>query len=69
MMISEEKNSSALQRFHAYVVHSIVTRGAAIIRVEGTATSDELVIVQAVQVNAQASGHWPGLIICWAGIP
>ena len=39
------------------VVHSIVTRGAATIMVEGTATSDELVIVRAVQVNAQASGH------------
>ena len=32
-----------------YVVHSIVTRGAATIRVEGTTTSNELVIVQAVQ--------------------
>ena len=29
----------------------------ATIRVEGTATSNELVIVQAVQVNAQASGR------------
>ena len=28
-----------------YVVHSIVMRGAATVRVEGTTTSDELVIV------------------------
>ena len=41
---------------HLCVVGSIMTRGAATVRVEGTATSDELVIVQAVQVNAQASG-------------
>ena len=38
------------------VVHSIMMRGAATIRVEGTTTSNELVVVQAVQVNAQASG-------------
>ena len=30
---------------HLCVVHSIMTRGAATVRVEGTATSDELVIV------------------------
>ena len=30
---------------HLCVVHSIVTRGAATVRVEGTATSDELVVV------------------------
>ena len=42
---------------HLCVVHLIMTRGAATVRVEGTATSNELVIVQAVQVNAQASGH------------
>ena len=41
---------------HLCVVHSIMTRGAATIRVKGTATSNELVVVQAVQVNAQASG-------------
>ena len=46
MMISEEKNSSALQRFPCLcVVHSIVTRGAATVRVEGIATSNELVVV------------------------
>ena len=50
------------------VVHSIGTRGASTIRVEGTATSNELVVVQAVQVNAQASGRWQGPITCWAGI-
>ena len=38
------------------VVHLIVMRVHATVRVEGTATSDELVVVQAVQVNAQASG-------------
>ena len=41
---------------HLCVVHSIVMRGAATVRVEGTTTSNELVVVQAVQVNAQASG-------------
>ena len=30
---------------HLCVVHSIVMRGAATVRVEGTATSDELVVV------------------------
>ena len=42
---------------HLCVVHLIMMRGAATIRVEGTATSNELVVVRAVQVNAQASGH------------
>ena len=41
---------------HLCVVHSIVLRGAATVRVEGTVTSNELVVVRAVQVNAQASG-------------
>ena len=39
------------------VVHLIMTRVRATIRVEGTATSDELVVVRAVQVNAQVSGR------------
>ena len=39
------------------VVNLIMTRVRATVRVEGTATSDELVVVRAVQVNAQASGH------------
>ena len=57
-MISKEKNSSASQRFHTYVcvVHLIMMRGAATIRVEGTATKNEIAVVRAVQVNAQASG-------------
>ena len=37
---------------HLCVVHLIMMRDAATIRVEGTATSDELVVVRAVQVNA-----------------
>ena len=58
MMISEEKELLCVAEVLCLcVVHSIVTRGAATVRVEGTATSDELVIVQAVQVNAQASGR------------
>ena len=57
-MISKEKELLCIAEVSCLcVAHLIMTRGAATIRVEGTATSDELVIVQAVQVNAQVSGH------------
>ena len=57
MMISKEKKLLCIADLHLCVVHLIVMRGAATVRVEGTATSNELVVVQAVQVNAQVSGH------------
>ena len=57
MMISKKKKLLCVTEVpHLCVVHLIMTRVHATVRVEGTATSDELVIVRAVQVNVQASG-------------
>ena len=65
--LKRKTKSSASQRFHAYVWCTRSWRGVhATVGVEGTTTSNELVFVWAVQVNAQASRHWLGPITCWA---
>ena len=46
MIISKRKELLCIAEVPCLcVVHSIVTRGAATVRVEGTTTSDELVVV------------------------
>ena len=50
-MISKERKLLCVTEVpHLCVVHLIMTRVLAMVRVEGTATSDELVVVQAVKL-------------------